>query len=531
MKKIKFILFLFLLYSISAFPARAGIIDCSPPLSGNYSLTGSDDCLWANSVDGVDAGSDPAINTAQITIGTGRTMTVQANQTIAFGQINLQSGATLAISQTNAKMQKGPLWIKDTDTDGYPDSLTLNSTYAKVQNSQPAGFVRKNTLATLSNADCAISDNTRWRTTTLYADLDDDGYGSSSANTSRRSSASNSGSGTSITITKPSGTALGDVMIAAVSFGGLTTVTPPSGWTLAKRQDLDDVSSNDVSTAVYYKAAGASEPANYSFTFGISLSSVGIIVTYTNVAHSNLVDSSDGQTNGVSTATTTTFQTPSITSGNDNSILVGFHGLYTGAATWTANGNMTEITEIAAGSRSIQGVDYLQSSAGSSGTTNSTSSISGYGASVILFLRPAAGSQCLGVSSETGSSENNTDCYDSNVNAHPGQTSYFTTSRGDGSYDYDCNSAGNKNPSYDCIESYSGARTCTNGVISGTAGYSLSVPSCGASGTWVYCIGYSASPCAGTQYSGINDPCGTGCPTGSSITWNDTTTTKTMPCR
>jgi hypothetical protein len=31
-----------------------------------------------------------------------------------------------------------------------------------------------------------------------------------------------------------------------------------------------------------------------------------------------------------------------------------------------------------------------------------------------------------------------TDCYDQNANAYPGQTNYFTTHRGDGSFDYDC---------------------------------------------------------------------------------------------
>ncbi len=33
-----------------------------------------------------------------------------------------------------------------------------------------------------------------------------------------------------------------------------------------------------------------------------------------------------------------------------------------------------------------------------------------------------------------------TDCYDSNANAYPGQTTYFTTDRGDGSFDYNCSS-------------------------------------------------------------------------------------------
>jgi len=38
---------------------------------------------------------------------------------------------------------------------------------------------------------------------------------------------------------------------------------------------------------------------------------------------------------------------------------------------------------------------------------------------------------------------NNTDCYDGNANAHPGQTAYFTVDRGDGSFDYDCNGSNN----------------------------------------------------------------------------------------
>jgi len=36
----------------------------------------------------------------------------------------------------------------------------------------------------------------------------------------------------------------------------------------------------------------------------------------------------------------------------------------------------------------------------------------------------------------------NTDCYDSNANAKPGQTNYYTVNRGDGSFDYDCDGSG-----------------------------------------------------------------------------------------
>ena len=42
-------------------------------------------------------------------------------------------------------------------------------------------------------------------------------------------------------------------------------------------------------------------------------------------------------------------------------------------------------------------------------------------------------SACVLTSSLSG-----TDCYDASANAKPGQTAYFTTNRGDGSFDYDC---------------------------------------------------------------------------------------------
>lgn len=51
-----------------------------------------------------------------------------------------------------------------------------------------------------------------------------------------------------------------------------------------------------------------------------------------------------------------------------------------------------------------------------------------------------------------------TDCYDSNANAKPGQLNFFTTNRGDGSYDYDCDSDQQKQDptTYTCS-------ACTNG--------------------------------------------------------------------
>ena len=80
---------------------------------------------------------------------------------------------------------------------------------------------------------------------------------------------------------------------------------------------------------------------------------------------------------------------------------------------------------------------------------------------------------------------NSQDCYDGNANARPGQTGYFTTSRGDGSYDYNCNNSEAKQ--------YSVSGACNSAVESiwnldcsvDTVGWDGGVPGCGSSAYYI----------------------------------------------
>jgi hypothetical protein len=103
------------------------------------------------------------------------------------------------------------------------------------------------------------------------------------------------------------------------------------------------------------------------------------------------------------------------------------------------------------------------------------------------------------------------DCYDLNASAYPGQTAYFTTTRGTSaqgndaggntwnSYDYDCD--GTSDPEYPSLGS---CATCTGVKIcsissSGAAGWvGSTVPACGASATYVSDPGSctEAPPCS-----------------------------------
>lgn len=86
-------------------------------------------------------------------------------------------------------------------------------------------------------------------------------------------SANNGAGSTSLTITKPTNTASGDFLFAtiAVDGGSGNTITPPSGWTLELRTN----DGTALALATYYKLAGASEPADYTWTLSPSAGASG----------------------------------------------------------------------------------------------------------------------------------------------------------------------------------------------------------------------------------------------------------------
>ena len=85
-----------------------------------------------------------------------------------------------------------------------------------------------------------------------------------------------------LTLLKPGGVVSGDVMLAQVTFSGGEgiTVTPPTGWTLVRREN----SGSNLSQAIYSKVASPSEPLSYVWGFSASTQAAGAIVRYNNVS-------------------------------------------------------------------------------------------------------------------------------------------------------------------------------------------------------------------------------------------------------
>ena len=173
---------------------------------------------------------------------------------------------------------------------------------------------------------------------------------------------------TSMVITKPAGTVLNDLLIATVSTQNDTTISPPAGWTQLGQL----TEQNDVTMGFWYRVAGGSEPASYTFTWTQSERSNGAILRYSGVDPAAPIDAS-AITNGDNSSPTA----PAVTTTVSNAMVVRLFGAEGEGLESPVSDTYPPATtgryaiETACGcSRSVTsaGADATQASAGSSGT-------------------------------------------------------------------------------------------------------------------------------------------------------------------
>jgi outer membrane protein assembly factor BamB len=198
------------------------------------------------------------------------------------------------------------------------------------------------------------------------------------------------GQASSITITKPTGTAKGDVLIAVIAVRPHTvTITAPSGWSLVNRQNNSNGSQNAL--AVYYKVAANSEPASYAWSFSSNTGSAGGILAFSGVDNTSPIDVNAG---ALTTTSTTSFQAPSVNTTVANTMLVIAHE-FSSSERWTAATGTTEVFDVASLAVSDElGIATLgsyrsQAAAGASGTFTATAAGNAdTGAAITTALRP-----------------------------------------------------------------------------------------------------------------------------------------------
>lgn len=116
--------------------------DASP--SGNLTVTTV--CSFNGTVNGVDSGTGGQ-NTANLSLAPGGSLTILSGQTIAVGSISLNGGSVTI--QNGGSIALGiPLWMKDADADGYPETTTQY-----IGQLPPVNGRRRNTQTTIHIAD------------------------------------------------------------------------------------------------------------------------------------------------------------------------------------------------------------------------------------------------------------------------------------------------------------------------------------------------------------------------------------------
>ncbi len=190
------------------------------------------------------------------------------------------------------------------------------------------------------------------------------------------------GDASSITITKPAGVVEGDFMLAQilVEKGGVT-FTAPADWTLLRE---DDSSSDALAQALFYRVAGASEPADYTFSFDQAAKVAGAIGLFTDVDTANPVDAHSGQASSGGDPTA-----PSITTTVAGTQLVALFGM-SGVSTFTPPVGMTERWDFNPGDNpSISGAEETFAGIGATGSRTATGTSANKSISQLIALAPA----------------------------------------------------------------------------------------------------------------------------------------------
>ncbi len=129
---------------------------------------------------------------------------------------------------------------------------------------------------------------------------------------------------TTVTVDLPAGVEAGDTLLAQIVVwdgSGSDLVTAPSGWALVR---LDAVSNaNKITSWLYYKVAGADEPASYGWTLG-SQWAAGVMGAWRGASAVSPIDKNSGAT--AAGASPLTDAAPSLTPTDSNELQVYFYG-------------------------------------------------------------------------------------------------------------------------------------------------------------------------------------------------------------
>lgn len=148
------------------------------------------------------------------------------------------------------------------------------------------------------------------------------------ATTVRASSRNQAASGTAVSVSAPTGTATGDVVICIVCCNGVTTIVDNNGST-SFTEDLNDESeaTAGITLSIFSRRIVGGDPSTYNFTIGASGRWTCVAIAFQNPDGSTIYDVTPAV--GDKTAAVAFGVAPTITTSTDNSLhvcLVGVDG-------------------------------------------------------------------------------------------------------------------------------------------------------------------------------------------------------------
>jgi hypothetical protein len=357
-----------------------------------YSATGLPTGITINTSTGlitgtVAVGASPT-NNVSVTVSDG-TLSDTANFTWTVLQINvapIANNQTVATSQDTAT----PLTLTATDANGsaltysvvtQPAHGTLSGTAPNLTYTPALDYNGGDSLTFKAN-DGQLDSNVATVTITVTPAKIAFRSGSFSQNVS----------GSSITINKPTGVAINDVMVASIASVGSATITAPAGWFRARDPQTStalDFTSGTLHQVIYYKVAAAGEPASYAWIFSAKQNASGGIAAYIGVDTAAPFDVAAGQSNGVMA----TITAPSVTTRVTDTRLVGLFAIAANASI-AAPPRMSERGEMTSGKVKVatEIADVNWAPIAGSGVRIATASNAAVNIGQVVALRPLSAS-------------------------------------------------------------------------------------------------------------------------------------------
>lgn len=193
---------------------------------------------------------------------------------------------------------------------------------------------------------------------------------------------------TTISLTKPAAVVTGSAMLVQLAYNAGsnkgTTVTPASGWTQAGTY----ANNGNWQQSIFYKVAGASETATYTFTISRSSNITAGILAFSGVDTTAPVDDVIGYTSGATTSTV--HSAPSASASTNGDMMINFWGYLISTTATSYDATLTANYSVSTSNVGNASASKLLNNAGVTGIFNSTTAATSKWLAHTILLLPSA---------------------------------------------------------------------------------------------------------------------------------------------